>query len=137
MPRSVKRRCVKRKRDIKRRRSGNVQNTRTKTRTKTRKRRKIRNKLQKGGSISSKLSSVLNAIPGGTDFRDFYWSSTNSLGNLWKNWNGFPGAMSSSVLDQPINMTNDKPSFNNNIDISKIYNNAGLTASDAKYQAFN
>ena len=140
MTRSKKMRHTRYKRNTKRRKTGKgykVAKHYKKTHKRIKKRRRARTKGQKGGSLISKFDSVINAIPGGTDIRDFYWSSTNSLGNLWKNWNGFPGITSTSIINQPIDKSIKHMSSKNKLDIAKIYNDAGDVASGKKYQAFN
>ena len=84
---------------------------------------------QHGGSSSS----VVNAIPLGTDLRDAYWSSGNKLVNLWDNWNGFSGRMSPAASVQPIGV---KPGtlFTEAPDIAMEYADAGLQASKPPYQ---
>ncbi len=91
---------------------------------------------QKGGSLTSTLEQVLMALPGGTDIRDVYWSSTNKISNLWNNWNGRAGRMSPLPSEQPIgNKTNNSSSSKSNI--AKAYKQAGTQASSKNYQAYN
>ena len=98
---------------------------------KKRKKRRRRRRKQRGGTSSS----VVNAVPGGTDVRDAYWSAGNKLVNLWDNWNGYGGRMSPAPTVQPIgksqNTISPAPAM------SKLYQDAGLQASKAPYQAYN
>jgi len=97
-----------------------------KSRRSRRKRRR-----QRGGTSST----VVNAIPGGTDIRDTYWGAGNKLVNLWDNWNGFAGRMSPSPSVQPIgvskNIITPMPLM------PQDYTNSGLQAAKSPYTAYN
>jgi len=86
---------------------------------------------QRGGASST----VINAIPGGTDVRGAFWGAGNKLGNLWDNWNGFGGRMSPSPNVQPIgiskNIITPMPLM------PQDYTNSGLQASKSPYTAYN
>ena len=139
MTRSKKMRHTRYKGYTKRRKTGKehkVAKHYKKTHKRIKKRKRVMRKGQRGGSFTSKLDAIINAIPGGTDIRDFYWSSTNSLGNVWKTWNGFPNSPKTSVLHQPANTLAKNIEPRHNLDIAKIYNNAGDIASGKNFQAF-
>ncbi len=90
-----------------------------------------RKRRQRGGSTSS----VVNAIPGGSDVRDVYWSAGNKLVNLWDNWNGFGSNMSTNAAVQPIGRPGNAPAPASSM--PTLYQDAGLQASKAPYQAYN
>jgi hypothetical protein len=95
------------------------------------KKRHRRKKKQRGGFSST----IVNAIPGGTDIRDVYWGTGNKLVNLWHNWNGFAGGMSPSPLVQPIGA--NKTSSMSPTSLPEMYKSAGEAAASKPYTASN
>ena len=93
--------------------------------------KKRRKRRQRGGSTST----VVNAVPGGTDLRDVYWSAGNKLVNLWDNWNGFASNMSTNPAVQPIGKPGAQLAPASQM--PTLYKDAGLQASKAPYQAYN
>jgi len=70
--------------------------------------RRSKNKRRKrrGGS----LSKIVEAIPGGTDLRDVYYKTTNHIGSLYSQYNGYGPTNEppmSNYVDQPIARIND------------------------------
>jgi len=101
---------------------------------KKKKRKKKKKKKKKSCQRGGTSSSVVNALPGGTDFRDLYWSQGNKLVNLYDNWNGYAGRMSTAASVQPIGKSGNL--LASAAPVSTLYQDAGLQASKSPYQAY-
>ena len=67
-----------------------------------RRKRRRRRKTLTGGGLLSPSNSVVEAVPMGTDLRDAYWGTGNSVVNAWNTWNGQPNNISTNPAIQPI-----------------------------------
>lgn len=109
---------------------GRKRRRKKKRRRRTRKRR--RRRKQRGGTTSS----VINAIPFGTDLRDAYWRTGNRVTNLWDSYNGFPGRMSTAAAVQPIGIDHGLP-YAAAPALSSLYQDGSNQAASPSYQAYN
>ena len=96
-------------------------------------------KTQKGGTKKKKQhggfpSTIVNALPGGTDIRDVFWGTGDKLVNIWDTWSGRAGRMPSSSSVQPIGV-NKTPSMSP-ISLPQMYKSAGQAAASKPYTAF-
>lgn len=87
-------------------------------------------KKQRGGFPST----IVNALPGGTDIRDVFWGTGDKLVNIWDNWSGRAGRMPSSTTVQPIGTSKTSSVSPNSL--PQMYKSAGQAVASPPYTAF-